>query len=189
MNGFQLIGNKAVWIGAAAAIALVGLPGSANAAHRQVSFGMGIGVNRAGVWVPPTYETVVRNVTVPPVYEDQVRRVWREPVYEQRRFPVQHPAEVVHRRVPRYDRFGRLVGFDTVEQIVRPARTEWRTERVQVRAGYFESVVERVMVQPATIRIVYEQVLTRPGYWAPPGRETVRKSSDPRYAFSVGIRR
>lgn len=138
------------------------------------SFGLSIGAQRGGVWVPPVYERRPRTITTPPVYEDVVRQVWNEPVYETRRFPVEIPAKVVTRKVPRYD-CGQIVGWEFVEEIIEPARTEWRTERVCVREGYYSTVSERVLVRPAETRVVWEQVVVRPGYWETPSRLVIGK--------------
>ncbi len=116
----------------------------------------------------PLDRTVARTVEVPAVYEVRPREIRHEPVYEERQVLVELPAEVVRREVSRFDLFGRLIGYDIVEEVVRPARKVWRTERVLIRAGYYEIVNERVLVRPTTTRIVYEQVLIRPAHR--PGR-------------------
>lgn len=110
----------------------------------------------------PTYRTVARTIEIPAVYEVRPIEVWHEPVYEERKVLVEVPAETVRREMPRLDRFGRVIWYDTVDEVIRPARKVWRTERVMVRAGYYETVYQETLVRPATTRVVYERVLTGP---------------------------
>lgn len=132
------------------------------------SWGFSFAMRGAPVWVPPVYETRERVIIDPPVYEERATRVWREPVFEDRRVRVEVPAEVVTRRVPVYNASGRIVGYRLVEEVRRPARTVWKTERVQVSPGGYETVVERVLVKPETRRVVREEVLVREGRWESP---------------------
>lgn len=182
MNGSLAL--RKAWIGGAALV-LGFVPATASADHPRLGVGFSIGAQRAGVWVPPIYETVARTVTVPAVYEDRIRQVWREPVYQERRVPVEIPADVIDRHVPKYDHFGHIIGVEHITEVVRPARTEWRVERVCISEGRFETITERVLVQPETTRIVYEKVLVRPGYWAPPGRHLIGKSYGRHVGFHV----
>lgn len=146
------------------AVALAGLPKAASAQ----SWGFSFALRGEPVWVPPVYETRERIIVDPPVYEERARRVWREPVFEDRRVRVEIPAEVVTRRVPVYNSSGRIIGYRLEEEVRRPSRTVWRTERVEVVPGRFETVIERVVVRPETRRVVHEQVLVRPGHWEYP---------------------
>jgi len=157
---------------AAFAVGLVVATDTALAGHRRVA------VLRHGVaqCAPPVYETVARTIEMPAVYEDLPTKVWHEPVYEDRQILVELPAEVVTRDVPRYDVRGRLIGYDIVRDVVQPARKVWRTERVLVRPGYFETVYERVLVRPASTRIIYEKVLVRPGHRTSRPRLLIRKA-------------
>lgn len=117
------------------------------------------------VWVPPIYAARARTVTFPAVHEDRVRKDWREPEYATREVLVEVPAEIVIERVPRYSRTGRFLGYDKIERIIRPARKVWKTERVLVRPGGWETVTERVCVSPERTEVVYENVLVAPGHW------------------------
>jgi hypothetical protein len=132
------------------------------------SWGFSFAVRGAPVWVPPVYETRERVIIDPPVYEERATRVWRDPVFEDRRVRVEVPAEIVTRRVPVYNASGRIVGYRLVEEVRRPARSVWKTERVQVSPGGYETVIERVLVKPETRRVVREEVLVRPGRWESP---------------------
>lgn len=135
------------------------------------------------VWVPPMYETRARVVTVPAVYETCPRRIWHKPVYELRRVLVKQPTRVIVRRVPRYSWRTRLIGCTTVKTVAAPPRRVWKTKRVLVRAGYYETVYERVYVTPATTRTVYEKVLVRLGHWGRPKCATVH--SHPAYVYTA----
>jgi hypothetical protein len=139
------------------------------------SFSLAIGAQRAGVWVPPVYERRPRTITTAPIYEDVTRQVWHEPVYETRRIPVEIPARTITRKVPRYSDCGEFLGWDFVEEIVEPARTEWRIERVCVREGYYETVTERVCVRPAGTQVIWEEVVVSPGHWESPSRLVIGK--------------
>lgn len=130
----------------------------------------------APVWVPPAYETRSRTVITPAVYKERTRNVWHSPVYEVRRVRVVIPAEIETQRVPRYDRRGRLIRFDLVERVVRPARKAWKTDRVLVKPGYWETVVERICVKRASTQVVYDNVLVRSGHWSRPKCRTIHKS-------------
>ena len=135
---------------------------------------VGISLRGAPVWVPPVYETRARTIVDEAIYEVRPRRIWREPVYEERQIRVEIPAEVRMRREPRYDRHGHIVGYRLVEEVVRPARDVYKTERVLTRPGYYEVVEERVLVRPERTRTVYEEVLIEPGHWVYP-RYTVSR--------------
>lgn len=117
------------------------------------------------VWIKPIYETRARTVAVPAVFESRARQAWHEPVYETRRVSFEIPAEIVQRRVPRDAECGRLIGYDTVDDVIRAARTVQRFEEVLVHPGHNETVYDRVLVRPETARLVYERVLVRPGTW------------------------
>lgn len=144
---------------AAFAVGLVVTTDTALAGHGRMA------VLRHGVsgWIPPVYATVARTIEEAAVYEDRPTKVWHEPVYEDRRILVELPTDVVTREVPRYDMWGQLIGYETVRDVVQPARKVWRTERVLVRPGYDETVYKRVLVRPGSTRIIYEKVLVRPG--------------------------
>jgi len=153
------------------------------------SFSLTIGAQRAGVWVPPVYDRRPRTVTTAAVYEDVVRQIWREPIYETRRVAVELPARIVTRKVPRYSACGELVGWDFVQEVIEPARTEWREERVCVREGRYETFTERVLVRPAETRVLWEQVVVAPGHWESPSRLVIGKSRPATYPHPQPIRR
>ncbi len=157
---------------AAFAVGLVVATDTALAGHGRVA------ALRHGVagWVPPVYATVARTIEEAAVFEDRATKVWHEPAYEDRRILVELPAEVVTRDVLRYDMWGQLIGYDIVRDIVQPARKVWRTERVLVRPGYFETVYGRVLVRPASTRVIYEKVLVRPGHRMSHPRLLIRKA-------------
>ena len=73
-----------------------------------------------------------------------------------------------------HDHHGQVIGFKTVRHIIKPARRVWKTEPVLVRAGYYETVYERVCGQLRTTKVVYEKVLVRPGHWVQPRVTKVR---------------
>ncbi len=179
--------NKAGWSRWLLGLAVVGgaglmLPNPAEAGHiRKVKH------QPERVWVPPVYETRARTIVVPAVLEQREERIWHEPVYEIRRVRVMEPARVVKRRVARYDAFGGLIGFEMVEEVVRPARKVWKEQRVLVREGYFETVYRPVCVRAETTRVVHEEVLVKPGHWAP--REILRVHDGPRGHRTVKARR
>ncbi len=157
---------KALSYGAAATLFMASLvlPRAAVASH----FSLGISLRGSPVWVPSVYETRAKTIVIPALYENAERRIWREPVYEERQRSIEIPAEIVTRRVPRYDSRGRLVGYRLVEEVVRPARTIWKRERVLVRPGHYDLVVERVLVRPERTETVYEKTLITPGHWVYP---------------------
>jgi xanthine/CO dehydrogenase XdhC/CoxF family maturation factor len=138
------------------------------------------------VRVPPVYETRRRVVTIPAVYEERPRRIWREPVYETRRVLVELPAKTVSRRVARHGRYGTILGHRVVTQVVEPARRVWRTERVLVRPGYYETVYERVCVAPESTKVVFEKVLVQPRHRTHP--RAVRVHHGPRHGRLVPLR-
>lgn len=160
-----------------------GLPTSAMADHEPHRFARPCNP----LWVPPVYTTQPKVVVIPAVHEDRARQVWREPIYETRRVLVTEPAEVVTERVARYDRYGRFLGYQTVERIVRPARQVWREERVLVKPGYWERIIERVCVEPERREVVYEKVLVKPGYWSYP-RPTVVERHGRFHSRGVDVR-
>jgi hypothetical protein len=174
-----------IMLAAAGFAAFAAVPVKAN----HGSFSLSIGAQRGGVWVPPVYERRPRTITTPPVYEDVVRQVWNEPVYETRRFPVEIPAKVVTRKAPRYNHYGQIIGWELITEIVEPARTEWRTERVCVREGYYSTVSERVLVRPAEARVIWEQVVVRPGYWEAPSRLVIGKGRPFPHPVAYGLDR
>jgi len=81
---------------------------------------------------------------------------------------VEVPARVVIRRVPSLDIFGLRIGHEIVEEVIEPARQEWRTERVLVSPGRYETVYERVLVRPAMTTIVRGDVLAPRVRWMRP---------------------
>ena len=173
----KVVGKSRKWVKTltgmvAFAVGLVVVADTALAGHGRMA------VLRHGVagWVPPVYQTVARTIEEPAVYEDRPTKVWHEPVYEERQVLVELPAEVVTREVPRYDMWGQLIGYDIVRDVVQPARKVWRTERVLIRPGYFETIYMRVLVRPASTRVIYEKVLARPGHRTPRPRLLVRKA-------------
>ena len=166
MNGRRRTSRRGVWLACAAALGAgwVVSPDVASAGH----FTLSVGTNPMAVRVPPVYETRKRVVAIPAVYEQRPRRIWRQPVYETRRVLVEVPAKVVSRRVARYGRYGTIIGHRMVTRVVQPARQVWRTERVLVRPGYYETVYERVCVVPKSTKVVYERVLVQPRHRAQP---------------------
>lgn len=170
------------WMIAAIGAGILLSPDRAAAGHIRV-----LARHRPGrVWVPPVYETRPRTITRPAAYEDRERTLWREPVYELRQVRIELSAEIVNRRVPQYDLWGRLAGYELVREIVSPAREAWRQERVLVRAGFHETILERICVRPETTKVVYEQVLVRPGFWR--ASATVKVRRGPRHRGVVKVR-
>ena len=184
MNGRRRTSRRSVWLACAAALgaAWVVSPDVASAGQ----FTLTVGSNPRGVRVPPVYETRKRVVTIPAVYEERPRRIWREPVYETRRVLVEVPAKVVTRRVARHGRHGTIVGHRMVTRVIEPARRVWRTERVLVRPGFYETVYERVCVVPASTKVVHERVLVQPRHRALP--RAVRVHHGPRHERLVPLR-
>ena len=164
-TGFGL-SRVGVGLGVAAIVAALGMtPAKAKADH----WGVNVSLGCEPVWGPPVYETQARTVAAPAVYENRTQRVWREPVYEERRVLIEVPGRTAFREMPRFDRFGRRMGFDRVVVVVEPARREWRSERVLVQPGRWDTVVERVCTQPEYNEVVHDNVLVSPGYWQRPG--------------------
>ncbi len=139
--------------------------------HRRVS------INVGRVWIPPVFETRARTVVSPAVFETQARQVWHEPLYETRRVLVDEPAKYAERRIPRYTRSGRPDGYETVRELVRSEQQVWKDRPFVIRAGYYETVYERVMVRPETTRVAYDKVLVRRGHWKS-GRHYARPHRD-----------
>ena len=164
MNGKLEKTERKLWVLGMAALGagLLAVPDLALAGHIRTEG------RRAArrVWVPPVYESRARTVTGPAVCDERPREIWREPLYETRRILVEVPAEVVTERMYRYDAFGGSIGLEFVEKVVRPARHVWQEERALVRAGYYETVYERVCVRPERTWVVYDKVLVRRGHWA-----------------------
>ncbi len=152
--------STAVLVGAA-----IGANPRTASAH---GFGVSFALRGTPVWVPPVYETRERIIVEAAVIQERPARKWCEPVYEDRRVRVEVPAEVRTRRVPVYNSAGRIVAYKLVEEIISPARTVWKTERVLVKPGLFETVIERVVVKPENRRIVHDQVLVSAGRWEYP---------------------
>ena len=186
MNGKGKALRHGSWVMCAAALGagLLLFPETASAGHLDVRLVKG----GSSVWIPPVYETRRRVVTIPAVCEERPRRIWREPVYEVRRVLVHVPAKVTTKRVARRGRYGQVIGFKTVRNIVKPARRAWKTEPVLVRAGYYETVVERILERPASTRIVYEKVLVRPWRLAQSKRVTIHKGRPYRHAVRAHMR-
>lgn len=111
------------------------------------------------VWVEPVYEIRRRVVEVPAVYETRARRIWHEPIYEYRQVSIGRRGGISFHggRGSRHGGFHLDIGIG--------GRDARRTERVLIRAGYWETVYENVLVRRATTRIVEEKVLVRAGYW------------------------
>jgi len=128
------------WGGAAALTLLAPQTAVQNASAGQ----FGLSVRLAAHARHAEASCVIPGPSQPAIFEDRPRTVWREPVYESRWVLVDLPAEVVTRTVPRFDRWGVLIGYDRVEEVVRPARQTWEERQVLVREGYYETVVERV---------------------------------------------
>jgi hypothetical protein len=166
MNAKRKNMRRGMWVACATAIGIGWFvsPDTASAGHVDVRLGR----PRPAVWVPPVYETRQRVVTVPAVFEERPRKVWREPVYETRRVLVDIPAKVVTRRVAIRGPFGLVITHRVVRHVVEPARQVWKTERVLVRAGFYDTAYERVCVQPERTRVVSERVLVRRGHWSQP---------------------
>jgi len=166
MNAAGFVSSK-VGMGLAAVIIATSFgmtPTPAKADH----WGFNVSLGGEPVWVPPTYESQARTITTPAVYETRTQRVWREPVYEDRQVLVDVPARTAIREMPRYDSWGRMIGYERVAVVVEPAHREWRTERVLVQPGRWETVVERVCVQPERSEVVYDNVPVSLGYWEQP---------------------
>lgn len=163
MNANSRTNRRRLWLPMLTAAGLVILTGTdaARAGHRNRSARRSVG----RVWVEPIYETRARTVVIPAVFESRARQVWHEPVHETRRVSVEIPAEIVQRRVPRFSEYGRLIGYDTVDEVIQAARTAQRFEEVLVHPGHYETVYDRVLVRPETTRLAYDQVLVRKGHW------------------------
>ncbi len=151
-------------VGTALGAAWLCVPIPASAGTLELHYAAG----GSGTWVSPRYTAQHRVAAVPAVCEMRPRRIWHEPVYEVRRVLVDVPAKVVTKRVPRYDRFGRLIGYKIRRTVIRPARAVWTTQRVLVRAGFHETIYERVCAQPVSRKVLYGSVLTPPARWARP---------------------
>lgn len=116
------------------------------------------------VWIEPVYTVERVVIPVPPVFEARERRVWIPPVTEVRRVPVVEPAVFQTRRVADRDCHGRL--FYREEQVcVRPARTVFVEQVVEVRPGCWRTEVEQVCVRPAGQRVEERRVCVTPGHW------------------------
>ncbi len=155
-------------------------PAMANAGRISVRVGWG-----QRVWVPPVYQERVRTVWVEPVYEVRVRTVWIGPAYEERWVEREVPAVVRTRCVPRYDRRGRMIGYQTIKEVVQPARTVRQKVRVKVGNGHYKRIKERVLVRPGHRKVIRKKVLVREGYYTvrhPPGRGR-RKGLSVGFAF------
>ncbi len=163
MNANARTNRRCLWLPVltAAGLAILIATDSARADRRHRIVNRPVG----RVWIEPIYETRARTVAVPAVFASRARQVWHEPVYETRRVSVEIRAEIVQRRVPRYAECGRLIGYDTVDEVIQPARTVRRFKEVLVHPGHNETVYDRVLVRPETTRLAYEQVLLRPGHW------------------------
>lgn len=166
MNERHRATRRGLWVMCAAAVGAAWLvfPDEVSAGHASIRLGQ----HRSSVWVPPVYETQRRVVTFPAVCEERPRRIWHEPVYDVRKVLVDVPAKVVRERVATRGRYGRIIGYRVVSRVIEPARQVWRTKRVLVRAGYYETVYERVCTQAVRTKVVYEKVLVRPGHWVRP---------------------
>ncbi|MBU0717726.1 MAG: hypothetical protein KJ749_05705 [Planctomycetes bacterium] len=174
--------KRGVWIAVALAIGTMTGPQTAEAGHRRLARAH----RPQRVLVPREFRPRPRAVVVPVVYEDQVHRVWREPVYEIRRVAVGIPAETVIHRTPRYDFWGDVVGYDVVEQVIRPAHTEWREEQVLVQPGGYEIVGARMRVGPAPANVILETTPVRPAYRVDPWLQPARRGPD--RSWGVGLR-
>lgn len=185
MNGKCKTMQGSSWVMCAAALGAGWLlwPNTASAGHLDV----GLVTGGSAVWAPPVYETKRRLVTIPAVCEERPRRIWREPVYEVRRVLVDVPARIVTRRVTLRGRYGQVIGHKLVRRVIEPARQVWKTQRVLVRAGYYNTVYERVCAQPQSTKVVYEKVLVRPGRWVQP--RVARVHHGPRLHRLVGSHR
>ncbi len=110
------------------------------------------------VWVAPVYEKRSRIVVTAAKYEDVVRRVWREAVYEERRVLTKVPAEFRWVERPVYDRYGRVIGYERVEELVRPAYDRWEVHKILICPGRWEEIRERVLpLMPDPVRRYYER--------------------------------
>jgi hypothetical protein len=137
-------------------------------------YSVGVSLRGSPVWVPAVYETRAVTRIIPAVYEERPHRIWQEPVYEILPVRIEIPAEVVARRVPRYDSKGRIVGYRLVDEVIRPARTIFKQERVLRRPGRYETVLKTVMVRPERTETVFEKTLITPGHWVYPRYFTSR---------------
>ncbi len=86
---------------------------------------------------------------------DEGRQVWIGPEYGYRQVLFEVPAEIVTEKVPQYGSCGNIIGYRYVDRVVRPARREDRTERFVVRAGFYETVYDRVCTPDSHHGIVY----------------------------------
>jgi len=166
--------NMGKWATTLVALGFASLvfPSGASADHRVVvSAG---GHSRAGHL--GAYGMPVRSVTVLPSCDERARRIWREPVYAVRSVRVEIPPVVVTERIPRYNGWGRIVGYDLVERVVEPGRNVWRNERVLVQAGYWETVVDRACASPNHGRGAFENVVFRPVPRSGPSYLKIQKS-------------
>ncbi len=117
---------------------------------------------RAGDWsfhigINPYDTPFVRTVVTRPAYEIRTRRVWVEPEYVERVVPVEIPAVVQTRETPVYDRYGNIMEYRIVREVIEPAYVEYQTRRVLVRRGYYRTVRERIHLRPAVRTAAYRR--------------------------------
>ncbi|MCO6436982.1 MAG: hypothetical protein J5J06_07835 [Phycisphaerae bacterium] len=139
-------------------VAAAGMTGNAKANDWAVSIG-GANGHFAGRVVVGDGAAALPRVGISSGCATVPHSVWREPVYELRDVVVNLPAEVVRERVPVYSHRGRVIGYEWRERVIRPARTEIRSERVLVRAGYYETVYDTVC-KPVIHKPIYGPVIT-----------------------------
>ena len=169
------------WALVIAAGAVLAGPAMAQATSIRVRVG---GARRA--WVPPVYQERVTTVWVEPVYEVRVRQVWVPPVYRDRWVQRDLPAVVRTKRVPKYNRRGRVIGSTTIREVLQPARTVREKARVKVRPGYYKEIEERVRVRPGHEQVIRQKVLVREGYYTHRHRPGHGRSKGFSFAFSFG---
>ncbi len=143
--------NKSVWrrtrmwaaIGVLGGLLIIS-PSPAQAGDWSIQLGIG-GYDRVA------YHNDVRVVRTFPHYRYEIRRIWVEPVYQERTVRVDVPPVIEERVVPMHDRFGNVTGYRRIREVVADARIAYRTERVLIREGYFESVRVQVPIQPVPV--------------------------------------
>ena len=167
-------GRKSRLMTATLALGIASLlfPSGASADHR-------IGAS-LGIWTPKRASLPCdvgrRGVTVLGGCKERPRRVWREPIYEIRRIQVEIPPVVVSERIPRYNRWGEVVGYDLVERVIEPARRVWKNARVLIQPGYWDTVVQRVCGRAGHGRGMHRHAAFRPAPWAGQRHLKIQKS-------------
>jgi hypothetical protein len=178
----QPISRNVMATATAAAAATVGCLLSASTASAG-DWSVSLGVNRYPI-------TTVATRVHEPAYKLRTRRVWVEPQYTHREVAYEIPAVVRTIEVPVQNARGFVAGYRTVTEIVEPAHTGSRTDRVLVRDGYYETVTERVLVSTTLrpVRHIRKAPAIRVGYGRYKSANVVRRSlaRSHRYDRAVG---